>query len=384
MNYRDDMTDIMHTYGDASGRLSMTVVATAAARADARSHLSMRITDGIAADDPVEQKQIAVPVSGARAEEAFKTVWHARQWETSQALSVDSAHALLREIIDEYGRAGDVVRAGQSIMQPDSLNVKDVLRAMQSAAQRVIDEVVASGGYTPIFRYVAAEVLKAADEATARQAGALLMVSALKANDAQLHQAVAKILAASALFVADAPALHIEARLAVTEQASVDAALSAGAQAMAWTANASTWATSRYLPYDFNSIAVIDGHLYGTAADGVYRLDDAEAVEEIHSLIRTGQIEVSPDVLARLESVYCVYEAKADVTLAVEQTQPGQTKERYEYALPEKVADVLTTGRFKLGKGLNGRTFTFELIADGEKANFVELKLMAAAGKRRL
>ena len=89
MNYRDDMTDIMHTYGDASGRLSMTVIATAKAADANRSNMIMLITDGLEINDPVDQKQIAVPVSEAEVVATFNAVLHARQLETSGALTLD-------------------------------------------------------------------------------------------------------------------------------------------------------------------------------------------------------------------------------------------------------------------------------------------------------
>jgi len=384
MNYRDDMVEHVQITITPSGGLKATVAEDAAVIRDVtQANLVLLITDGMSVADPTAERQMAVPFADAQVSDDFASQRQAQQRETAAAALRDGVRAFFSVLGEADGTVTDEAISRFLALASDSASVTDEQQGMQAAVQNLIDMAVATSDYAPIFRFVADEIIQATDEEHAAQLAILLLTSALQVKDDALFKAVAQAVAESSLIVTDETRLHIEARLGVTEEAVIESCLSAGAEAMAWTANVSSWATSRYLPYDFDSIAVIDGHLYGTAKDGIYRLDDSEATEEIHAMIRTGQIDVSLDVLARLESVYCLYEARADITLAVEQTQAGD-RERYEYDLPDKDASVITTNRWVLGKGLKGRTFTFELNAIGEKANFLELDILAQAGKRRL
>lgn len=47
---------------------------------------------------------------------------------------------------------------------------------------------------------------------------------------------------------------------------------------------------SRYAPYTFRSLAVIDGQLYGIAEDGVYALDGDS--QPVAGRIATGKLDI--------------------------------------------------------------------------------------------
>src|SRR5690606_8044852 len=57
----------------------------------------------------------------------------------------------------------------------------------------------------------------------------------------------------------------------------------------AWTANTNTWAMSRYMPYAFEGISVINGKLYGWNEQGLFLMDRAQ--HNIHALIETGKLD---------------------------------------------------------------------------------------------
>ncbi len=65
---------------------------------------------------------------------------------------------------------------------------------------------------------------------------------------------------------------------------------SGGAQGQAWTANVDSWAMSRYNPYNYNRLVVINNVLYGEADDGIYRLD--QEVEAVTTIVKTGKMDL--------------------------------------------------------------------------------------------
>jgi hypothetical protein len=150
---------------------------------------------------------------------------------------------------------------------------------------------------------------------------------------------------------------------------------------MAWTANTETWAMSRYAPYSFTSVVVIDGQLFASGPDGVYALSGG--TEQITANIRTAKVDVGKGALAHPLNAYLEYELVGTATMSVSQTQAGAV-ERYSYVLPQKAAQELTNGRFTFGRGLRGRHFTFELTMTGQRGYINDLSVLVAPTKRRV
>ena len=154
-----------------------------------------------------------------------------------------------------------------------------------------------------------------------------------------------------------------------------------GAFGQAWTANLRTWATSRYSPYTFTSVAVIDGVAYATSSQGVFRLADGN--EAIAASIQTGKIDIGQGALVHPLWAYLEYELDGTAQMDVTQTQSG-TAETYTYNLPAESSKALTNGRFSFGRGLRGRHFSFALRLTGRKATINDLSVETAQTKRRV
>lgn len=151
----------------------------------------------------------------------------------------------------------------------------------------------------------------------------------------------------------------------------------------AWTANADTWAMSRYDSYNYQDLAVIDGVLYGLGEDGLYQLD---ADTPVQAKLTTGKIDLGRGQLVHPVAAYLEYElsgSSKQLQVGVGTTQSG-SKQAYFYQLPTETADYLTNGRVLFGRGLRGRHFSFEINISGEHGYINDLNIDLAATKRRV
>lgn len=156
---------------------------------------------------------------------------------------------------------------------------------------------------------------------------------------------------------------------------------SGGAQGQAWTANVDSWAMSRYNPYNYNRLVVINGVLYGEADDGIYRLD--QEVNAVTASIKTGKMDLGRGQLTHPANAYLEYELNGGASMTVSTTQKG-IEQQYTYMLPSEMADELTNGRFIFGRGLRGRHFAFELIMIGTHGHVNDLSIEHIPTTRRV
>lgn len=156
---------------------------------------------------------------------------------------------------------------------------------------------------------------------------------------------------------------------------------SGGAQGQAWTANVDSWAMSRYNPYNYNRLVVINGVLYGEADDGIYRLD--QEVDAVTAIVKTGKMDLGRGQLTHPASAYLEYELNGGASMTVHSTQKG-IEQQYTYMLPNELAGELTNGRFIFGRGLRGRHFAFELIMIGTHGHINDLTIEHLPTSRRV
>ena len=151
----------------------------------------------------------------------------------------------------------------------------------------------------------------------------------------------------------------------------------------AWTANTNTWAMSRYMPYNFDGLSVINGKLYGWNDQGVYLMDQASHL--IHGLIQTGKLDFGEN-LVHPAAAYLEYEMSGQdkqLSIAVTTTQSGKP-ETYTYMMPNEEADYLTNGRLLFGRGLRGRHFAFTISIAAISAKINALSVDFTRTTRRI
>ena len=149
----------------------------------------------------------------------------------------------------------------------------------------------------------------------------------------------------------------------------------------AWVSAVDAWAMSRYAPYNFDSLTVIDGVPYATGEGGVYCLKGEG--ETITCTLTYGIMDVGGSPLTLPAYCYVGYELEGALTMSVRQTQTGRLQQ-WTYPLQSLASDELRNGRFVFGKGLRGRYFGFELVAEGEKLLLDNMYLVLANKTRRI
>jgi hypothetical protein len=316
------------------------------------------------------------------------------------ASSSAPSHLHASNVVSESARATDKAVTALRVLHADAATLADMV--VINSAGRVSEDTFTAADQVTSSRYAnntVSETAKATDAAlqaaktvvleTAAGGDEIITVSVTAgdhADNAEAGDAVIGTLhARSDLHEAvqghSSVTQHVGAVGTVQDWADVWDRILQANSGQAWTANAGTWAMSRYAPFDFTSLAVINGVICATGEDGVYALDGED--ETITATLTTGQMDVGKGQLAHLTDAYLAYELDGSASMTVGQTQGGAA-ESYSYSLPAKPADTLTTGRFQFGRGLRGRHFTFSLSLTGKAGYINDLRVSALPVKRRV
>jgi hypothetical protein len=320
--------------------------------------------------------------------------------ETATAASSVPSHLVAANLVEEQGRARDKALPALRVMHEDHAVMMGAI-AYSTTLQTSTDSAVAADAVLAQRKMASALADQATLADSAWQAAKTMVADTALATDASLTAASTSHGLGDSFQATDAATGMLRAREPLWDGArgtsSVSQHLAArdfvqdwmdagdsGMQprrAVAWTANTTNWAMSRYEPFNFTSLAVINGVLCATGEDGVYALDGED--ETITAMLTTGQMDVGQGQLAHLTDAYLAYELDGSASMTVSQTQGG-SKVAYTYQLPDKPADTLTTGRFQLGRGLRGRHFAFSLQLTGKAGYINDLRVSALPVKRRV
>lgn len=150
----------------------------------------------------------------------------------------------------------------------------------------------------------------------------------------------------------------------------------------AWTANTDTWAISRYQPYSFEGVSVINDQVYAWNDQGVFAI--GVEGEQIQAVLKTGKLDFG-EVLVHPTAAFMEYQLSGNekgMSISVGTTQQGDNR-KFTYLLPSETADYLTNGRVVFGRGLRGRHFSFDLNIQGTSAQINSLTFEYAPTARR-
>ena len=247
-----------------------------------------------------------------------------------------------------------------------------------------------------------AEVAKAQDHIYALHA--IETIEIANFADQPYHQLKTKSIALESATVSDSPQVisRINLRCFEAVKTSVDVShqlyakswidelafaddyyLSAQHRAQAWTANTNTWAMSRYEPFNFRGMAVINDQLYLLSNDGVY-LSGLEG-ESIQAKVKTGKLDFG-DMIIHPLSHFLEYQLKGinrSLQVTIGTTQSGNAQ-FFNYSLPLEHSDHLTNGRVQFGRGLRGRHFSFEIQLQGTSASLNSQSIDYSETRRRI
>ncbi len=324
-------------------------------------------------------------------------------------------------MITDTVTAKDSVTAIERDLNSDSVSVSDSIIDKLKAVQVVEDSAGANGSYTGALTSVVTDSANISDNLLAQRIASSIVDDSTKATDTLLSKYSDALLDSASItdFIAgkqrssnivmdsviagDSIIDSIKQNTAIQDSAQIsneiigglnaavliidnavieDEAVSiGGAQGQAWTANVDSWAMSRYNPYNYNRLVVINGVLYGEADDGIYRLD--EQVSAVTASVKTGKMDLGKGALTHPSTAYLEYELSGGASMTVSTTQKG-VEQQYTYMLPSEVADELTNGRFIFGRGLRGRHFAFELIMIGTHGHVNDLSIEHTTTSRRV
>lgn len=293
-------------------------------------------------------------------------------------------HLSRSDVITEQFAATDVVLDQSRTIIVDQVHAADHDRSYKQANVTVKEKIHVADRSIRVHADTVMDALRVSDTVNAR----------VRATEAIREQAViSDQLQSSITFsqhITEKLIIHDVAKGSLTAKQYIqdhifidDLILNQPTTGYAWTANADTWAMSRYDSYNYQDLAVIDGVLYGLGEDGVYRLD---ADTPVQGRLTTGKIDLGRDQLVHPVAAYLEYElsgSSKQIQVGVGTTQSG-TKQTYFYQLPTETADYLTNGRVLFGRGLRGRHFSFEINISGEHGYINDLNIDLAATKRRV
>lgn len=387
-NYRDDVNEIGVASDATWLRVRRVLESTGRGSDTLFFRLLLVTTEAARVSEQLTERVIGLTTEAARVSEQWTTQARSRTAVTEKGRGMDALSTIHRMLVEETGHGADeLLLEGRTVLVERARGFDEAFgqrRAQQLVAERAVgrDQLVllqrsvvmetASASDAPFGKLGARvqvhELARVLDEVIdSTRARATVLTERARVLDEVFGQLHARDM------VSDMPAIGWDELLQLD-----------GLLGQAWTADASAWAMSRYTPFGFTSLAVIDGVVYATAPDGVYALDGED--EQIASELRTGLMDMTGEVLALPVESHVEYElsgggrAWVDVT----QTQSGKAQ-TYSYALKGRPqADTLTNARFEFGRGLRGRHFSYALRLEGQRAYINDWSVLAMPSKRSL
>lgn len=342
----------------------------------------MHASSAVAADE-VFDSAVGIIVEQAVASDAVLDAKRAQSLTDERGKVAERWSGVLRVVHEDAATASDTTLDAVRAVTVEQARIADEVIPQRRVAVLVSETARASDTTSQVATELLEDSAAAADEATGRLRAKVLAVESATLADETFggQQAAAPVVerARIAATVTD----HLAARDIVADGAAAEDGTWSNLPdaGQAWTANADTWAMSRYAPYTFEALAVIDGVAYGMAADGVYALDGD--TETIAGSIQTGKLDVGRGGLVHPLGAYLEYELNGTAQMDVTTTQSGAA-ETYTYDLPAESAGELTNGRFVFGRGLRGRHFSFALRITGTHGYINDLSVNSAPTKRRV
>lgn len=297
----------------------------------------------------------------------------------------DAVRYALRELVADSLVLTDEVRTRVRATVADGLHLADSV-AGHRAARTLWGDRLRLADALPM-RGLVEDGLALADAALGRLRARALVADGMALAGKAISTSAAPSLVRDVLHLGSLVTTRLHARdlvddtLALWDELPGTGALSG----QAWTAHASGWGMSRYAPFGFSALAVIDGTVHAMAPDGVYALD-GEA-ETITAELRTGKLDVGGGPLAIPQAAYLEYTLSgpgARAAVDVTTTQAG-TARTYSYPLNGRpVAGELTNARAPFGRGLRGRHFAYTLRLTGQRAYINDWSTLATPSARRI
>ena len=382
-NYRDDTNETAVVSETVWAGIKSFAEDTAQIAAVVLFGLAALYSDSVSVSETITDAQMIVQDDFALASEEATGQLRASDQQTETVYAQDRYFSGLSVLHEDSLRASDELISGvaRSVLV-EAVTASDQFVTARRAESLIVETASVSEALLRPASVVVEESAHASDLAMGSAHARAVLDDSVSISDSVVDQSQNSVQASDSATVSDEASGHLAARNLVEDSALADGfPLGGDDSGQAWTACTQGWAMSRYAPFFFTSIAVVDGVLIGTRSDGLYVLGGGQ--ELVSSRIKTARIDIGGSSLAHPLAAYLEYELIGTASLSVTQTQSG-VEETYPYVLPEESSGSLTNARFELGRGLRGRHFSFELALDGERGHIDELSIVTAQTKRRI
>lgn len=381
--YRDDMNDTLRLHGDAVSKLHSLGESTMRLR-DGLVHQLQTLTDDDVALSGVFTDRTAI-VRGdgvALGDEVFCGA-------TKRSAVIEQLHLKDSLILKGNTLAEDSIALADDTEHSvaartmDAATFSDEVLCQRRVVQLVVDGVRMSDAPPRIARDLVAEAIVIGEAYSGKLRATDFFFDSLALAAEDDTATTTDSLLVERLRLGDEVWGTLHACNTVTDWVALwDEVLQTGDYGQAWTASTQSWAMSRFAPFTFDSLAVIDDVLYGCNAQGVFALDgDAETMT---AELRTGAMDMTGSVLAHPLEAHIEYELRGTATFDVTTTQAGAAA-TYSYPLKARpVADAMTNARAVFGRGLRGRHFAYALRLTGQQAYINDWSVLVAPSKRSI
>ena len=382
-NYRDDETSgivASESYTAGWGLILQDVAITATA--------FMLATGGVFSDNAIAGDSFQLFQSSGvedviHISEAWRLTGARSQQVTDTAVGSDTLQVSALALVEDGATAQDAIEDRRNASVVEHVTVSDLLTDTKHSSRQMTDNLKVTDVFSTVTRKQVEDSAIASDSVVSRSVVKARIEETATASDSIDNSSQHGERLFDVAISGDAFKHHLSAKYQWADTAYAEDALQGEGTSSAWTANLSGYAVSRYSPYAFSSIAVVDGVLYGTRFSGVYRLDGVGSTEIVTAMLKTPSLDLSGDTLCYPNSVYLSYKTDGAVSLNVATSQSGQWGD-YDYELPTEMADEMTTGRITLGRGLRGRYYRITLTTEATHFSAVELLATLDKSTRRI
>ena len=383
--YRDDLNDTVVAGDGMRVHLGDVVEDTARASETVFMALSMLVTDSAVAADgaPADQLTIVAHDTAVAGDETAQALAALNRL-GDRAMVGEVVALRLRTLAEDTASASDGAAGVLGVLAVEAARATDEAQGHNRARSQVGDTVRARDFAQVIWRDLLVDQARATDEALGRARVVTLAEDWAVAGDGADANADAVFLVLDAARAwEEAQVFNLRARTLVVDAATADdLAIQWGDFGQAWTSNTDTWAMSRYAPFTFTALAVVDGVLVGCAEDGVYALDGLN--EQIAAVVATGKLDMTGRTLSIPVESHLEYALAGIATVDVTTTQDG-APETYSYPLDARpLAEDLTNARAEFGRGLLGRHFAYTLRLTGTHAHINDWSVLIAPSNRSI
>ena len=382
-SYRDDMNDTLRLQGDAVSKLRSLGESTMRLRDGVEHRLQTLTEDGVALSGVFTDSTTIVRGDGvALGDEVFGGVTR-RSTVTEQVRLSDVVILKRKTLVEDSIALADDTEHAVAARTTDAATFSDQVFGQRRVVHLVVDSIRLGDAAPRIARELVTEAFVVGEAYSGKLHATDFLSDSLALAAEDDTTTTTDSLLVERLRLSDEVWGTLHARNTVTDELVLwDEVLQTGDYGQAWTASTQSWAMSRFAPFTFTSLAVIDDVLYGCNSRGVFALDGD--TETMTAELRTGAMDMTGGVLAHPLEAHIEYELRGTATFDVTTTQAG-TPATYSYPLNARpTADAMTNARAVFGRGLRGRHFAYTLRLTGQQAYINDWSVLVAPSKRSI